>query len=354
MWSKGNYVLINEGRFLMQYPLYRPRRLRQNENFRRMVQETRLSLNNLVMPFFVRPGKSLKKPIFSMPGNYQLSIDNLIKEVKEAKNLGIPAVILFGIPNKKDNMGTEAYAEDGIVQQAILKIKKKVPNILVITDVCLCQYTSHGHCGIVKKGRRQKVEVCEIDNDATLGLLAKIALSHARAGADMVAPSAMMDGQVKVIRSILDKKGYTNIPIMVQSVKYASSFYGPFRKATKSSLQFGDKKSYQVNIANVDEALREVSLDIQEGADIVMIKPALAYLDIICQVKVRFNIPLAAYNVSGECAMVKAAGKFGWFDEDKVILEILAGIKRAGADIIITYHAKEMAAKLSNIDFFLT
>lgn len=339
----------------MRYPLYRPRRLRQNENFRGMVQETRLSLNNLVMPFFVRPGKSPKKPIFSMPGNYQLSIDNLIKEVKEVKNLGIPAVILFGIPNKKDNMGTEAYAEDGIVQRAILKIKEKVPNILVITDVCLCQYTSHGHCGIVKKGRKQKAGVYEIDNDTTLGLLAKIALSHARAGADMVAPSAMMDGQVKVIRSILDKKGYTNTSIMVQSVKYASSFYGPFREAAKSSFQFGDKKSYQVDISNADEALREVSLDIQEGADIVMIKPALAYLDIIRQVKVRFNIPLAAYNVSGECAMVKAADRLGWLDGDKVILEILTGIKRAGADIIITYHAKEVAAKLANIEkSFLT
>ena len=339
----------------MQYPLYRLRRLRQNENFRRMIRETRLSLNNLVMPFFVHPGKNPKKSIFPILGKYQLSIDNLIKEVREVKSLGIPAVILFGIPNKKDNMGVEAYAEDGIVQQAILKIKEKVPDILVITDVCLCQYTSHGHCGIVKKGRGQKAGVYEIDNDTTLGLLAKIALSHAQAGADMVAPSAMMDGQVKVIRSILDKKDYTNIPIMIQSVKYASSFYGPFRKATKSSLQFGDKKSYQVDIANADEALREVSLDIQEGADIVMIKPALAYLDIIRQVKARFNIPLAAYNVSGEYAMVKAAGRLGWLDEDKIALEILASIKRAGADIIITYHAKEMAAKLGTIEnFFLT
>lgn len=334
----------------MRYPLYRPRRLRQNENFRRMIQETRLSLNNLVMPFFVRSGKGPKKSIFPMPGNYQLSIDNLIKEVREVRNLGIPAVILFGIPNKKDNMGTEAYAEDGIVQQAILKIKEKVPNILVITDVCLCQYTNHGHCGIVKKVRRQKAEVYEIDNDITLGLLAKIALSHAQAGADMVAPSAMMDGQVKVVRSILDKKGYANTAIMAHSAKYASSFYRPFRKAAESPLQFGDKKSYQVDIANADEALREVSLDIQEGADIVMVKPALAYLDIIRQIKERFNIPLAAYNVSGEFAMVKAAGKLGWLDEDKITLEILVGIKRAGADIIITYHAKEVASKLVNIE----
>jgi len=310
-----------------------------------MIQQTHIAPDNLVMPLFVRPGKNIKKPIPSMPGNFQVSIDNLIKEARQVKNLGIPAVLLFGIPKKKDNLATEAYAKDGIIQQAISRIKEEVRDILVITDVCLCEYTASGHCGVIKKIKNQKSKIknYELDNDATLELLAKTALSHAQAGADMVAPSAMMDGQVSAIRQILDKNGYENLPIMAYSAKFASSFYGPFRQAAESKPQFGDRKSYQMDTANSDEALREVGLDIQEGADIVMVKPALAYLDIIRRVKEKFNIPLAAYNVSGEFAMVKSAAYQGWLDEKGIILEILYSIKRAGADIIITYHAKEVA-----------
>lgn len=319
----------------MQYPQYRPRRLRKNPLFRRMIQETRLSVDNLIMPFFVRPGVNVKKPIASMPGNFQLSIDELIKEVKEIKELDIPAILLFGIPKKKDSLASEAYAKDGIIQETVKRIKKEIPDILVITDVCLCEYTSSGHCGVIKGG--------QLLNEASLKFLAKTALSHAEVGADMVAPSAMLDGQVETIRSILDENGFSDLPIMAYSAKFASSFYGPFRQAAESAPQFGDRKSYQMDFANSDEALREVRLDIQEGADIVMIKPALAYLDIIRRVKEEFNIPLAAYNVSGEFAMVKAAAKPGWIDEEKLILEILTSIKRAGADIIITYHAKEVA-----------
>jgi porphobilinogen synthase len=271
-----------------------------------------------------------------------MSIDNLVKEVKAARSMGIPAVLLFGIPDSKDEMGSGAYASDGIVQKACAWIKNKVPGILVITDVCLCEFTSHGHCGIVRTGNG---DVC-IDNDATLDLLAKTALSHAQAGADMVAPSAMMDGQVKAIRTVLDAGDFTNVPIMAYSAKYASAFYGPFRQAAESAPKFGDRRAYQMDPVNVREAMREIDLDIKEGADIVMVKPALAYLDIISKARQAFDAPIAAYNVSGEFAMVKAAGKMGWIDEERTVREILAGIKRAGADIIITYHAMEIAKKL--------
>lgn len=333
----------------MQYPknrpdtIYRMRRLRQNENLQRLVRQTTLSVNNLIMPFFVREGSNIKNPISSMPGIFQLSIDNLIKEVHEVQKLGIPGILLFGIPEKKDAFGTQAYTKNGIIQRAVRKIKEKIPDILVITDVCLCEYTSHGHCGIVKK---YKTGNFEIDNDETLKLLSKTALSHVEAGADIVAPSAMMDGQVQAIRLILDENGFKNSIIMAYSAKYASSFYGPFRDAAESPPQFGDRASYQMDPGNSDEGLREIETDIMEGADIVMVKPALAYLDIISKAKERFKFPLAAYNVSAEYSMVHAASKNGWLDREKIILEILTAIKRAGADIIITYHAKEIAKKL--------
>lgn len=322
----------------MRFPQYRPRRLRKDDIFRRMIRETHLRPDDLVLPLFVRPGKGVKEPISSMPGHSQLSIDRLIKEVKEAKSLGICGVILFGIPEKKDEMGSEAYAEDGIIQRAVRQIKEKVEGILVITDVCLCEYTSHGHCGVVKDGR--------ILNDETLDLLSRQALSHARAGADIVAPSDMMDGRVGFIRKILDQNNLEDIPIMAYSAKYASSFYGPFRVAAESKPQFGDRKSYQMDPSNGDEALREVRLDLEEGADIVMVKPALPYLDIIYRVKQIFNIPVAAYNVSGEFALVKAASQLGWVDGEQVMMESLIAIKRAGADLILTYFAKEAAQKI--------
>lgn len=325
----------------MKNPVYRPKRLRANENYRRLIRETDLSVDDLIMPFFVREGKGIKKPILSLPGHFQLSVDNLVKEVKSAKALGIPAVLLFGIPDLKDGRASGAYANDGIVQKACSRLRDSVPGILVITDVCLCEFTSHGHCGVLKaSGGRNNV--C-IDNDATLELLAKTAVSHATAGADMVAPSAMMDGQVRAIRTALDAGGFTDCPIMAYSAKYSSAFYGPFRQAAESAPKFGDRRSYQMDIPNVREALREIQLDIREGADIVMVKPALAYLDIIARARQMCNIPIAAYNVSGEYAMVKAAAKMGWLDEERTILEILTGIKRAGAGIIITYHAMEAA-----------
>jgi porphobilinogen synthase len=288
---------------------------------------------------FVTHGKGVRKEISSMPGNYQQSVDNLVKDCEEVHGLGIPAVILFGIPEHKDELGTEAYSDEGIVQQAIKAIKNRLPDLMVITDVCMCEYTSHGHCGVIKNGT--------VQNDATLELLAKEALSHAKAGADMVAPSDMMDGRVGAIREVLDDSGYENTPIMAYAAKYASGFYGPFREAAESTPQFGDRRSYQMDPSNGREALREVELDIEEGADIVMVKPALSYLDIISQVKQEFNMPVAAYNVSGEFSMVKAAAKLGWIDGDRVMMEILTSIKRAGADMILTYHAKE-AAKLLN------
>jgi porphobilinogen synthase len=328
----------------MQFPAYRPKRLRKNENFRRLIRETALRADNLVMPFFVREGKNIKKPIPSMPGICQLSVENLLKEVKEVKALGIPAVLLFGIPDKKDTRGSGAYAKDGIVQKATARIKEKVPDLLVSTDVCLCEFTSTGHCGIVKHARN---DVCCLDNDATLELLSRTALSQVEAGADIVAPSAMADGQIKAIRAILDGHGYQETPIMAYSAKYASSFYGPFREAAESSPKFGNRRAYQMDPANADEALREIALDVKEGADIVMVKPALAYLDIIARAKAKFNLPIAAYNVSGEYAMVKAAAKAGWLEEERTVLEILTAIKRAGATIIITYHAQEIAEKLA-------
>ncbi|NTW59886.1 MAG: porphobilinogen synthase [Nitrospirae bacterium] len=323
----------------MYFPQYRPRRLRANETIRRMVRETALLPDNFIYPLFVTHGKGMKKEIGSMPGNYQQSIDNLVKDCEEVHGLGIPAVILFGIPEKKDELGTEAYSDEGIVQHAIKAIKNRLPELMVITDVCMCEYTSHGHCGVIRNG--------VVQNDATLELLAKEALSHAKAGADMVAPSDMMDGRVAAIRDILDNEGYENIPIMSYAAKYASGFYGPFREAAESTPQFGDRRSYQMDPPNSREALREVELDIEEGADIVMVKPALSYLDIISQIKQEFTMPVAAYNVSGEFSMVKAAAKLGWIDGDRVMMEVLTSIKRAGADMILTYHAKEAAALLN-------
>ncbi|HUN55770.1 MAG TPA: porphobilinogen synthase [Smithella sp.] len=323
----------------MQFPEYRARRLRKNENFRRLIRETKLSADDLVYPLFAVPGKNFKKPIVSMPGQFQLSVDHIAKEAQKARDLGIPAVLLFGIPPKKDAMATGAFAKDGIVQQAIKRIKNEAPDILVITDVCLCEYTSHGHCGILEKDT--------VQNDETLEVLAETALSHARAGADMVAPSAMMDGQVAAIREALDENAFEDIPVMAYAAKYASSFYGPFREAAESAPQSGDRKAYQMDPANADEAIREMSLDVGEGADIIMVKPALAYLDIICRAKQEFDLPVAAYNVSGEYSMIKAAAQLGWLDEEKAMLEVLTAIKRAGADIIITYFALQAAKLLS-------
>ncbi len=322
----------------MLFPEYRPRRLRQNEAFRRMIRETTLSVDDFILPLFVIGGKKVKNPIESMTGHYQLSIDNLVKTAREAFNLGIPAVMLFGIPDKKDPLATSAYANDGIVQKATTALKKNIPDLLVITDVCLCQYTNHGHCGIV--------EGQIINNDATLDLLARTALSHAKAGADMVAPSDMMDGRVAEIRNALDENGFSNTPIMSYSAKYCSSYYGPFRSAAHSSPKFGDRRTYQMDPANSLEALREVTLDIEEGADIIMIKPALPYLDIIYRIRNEITLPVAAYNVSGEYAMIKAAEKMGWIDGKKVMMETLTSIKRAGADIILTYFAVDAAKEL--------
>jgi len=321
----------------MLFPDYRPRRLRKNERLRSMIRETTLSVADFIYPLFVTHGKGVKKPIQAMPGISQLSTDLLIGEIKEINNLGIPAVLLFGIPKKKDERGSEAYSKEGIIQRAIREIKNNVPEIIVITDVCLCEYTSHGHCGIIKDGD------VDVDNDSTLELLARMALSHVEAGADMVAPSDMMDGRVGEIREYLDENGYEKIPIMSYAAKYASSFYGPFREAAGSSPQFGDRKSYQMDPANSNEAIREVSLDVEEGADIIMVKPAIAYLDIISRIKEEFDLPVAAFNVGGEYAMVKAADKLGFFDGEKVMMECLLSIKRAGADLIITYFAKEAA-----------
>ena len=323
----------------MQYPDYRPRRLRANENFRRMIRETRLSVDDLVHPLFVTSGKNVKKPIASMPGNFQLSVDQLVKEVKLSRDLGIPAVLLFGIPEKKDELAMGAFAKDGIIQTAVKAVKDKVPDILVITDVCLCEYTSHGHCGML--------EGTEVENDTTIEVLGETAVSHARAGADMVAPSAMMDGQVMAIREALDEAEFDRIPIMAYSAKYASCFYGPFRDAAESAPQFGDRKAYQMDPANGDEAIREITLDVEEGADIIMVKPALPYLDIICRARQEFDLPIAAYNVSGEFAMIKAAANLGWLDEERAMMESLLSIKRAGADIILTYFAREAARFLS-------
>jgi porphobilinogen synthase len=313
--------------------------LRQNQHFRNLVRETHLELDDLIQPLFVCPGKGVKKPISSMPGNYQLSVDSLTEEVKEIRDLGITAIILFGIPEKKDEKASEAYAPDGIIQTAIRAVKETTKDVLVVTDICLCEYTSHGHCGLTDGD--------VIANDPTLELLSRMSLSHADAGADMVAPSDMMDGRVGAIRQALDDRGFTHIPIMAYSAKFASAFYGPFREAAESPPQFGDRKSYQMDPGNLREALREVALDIQEGADIVMVKPALPYLDVIYAVKDSFDIPVAAYNVSGEFAMIKAADRMGWINGSQVMMETLLSIKRAGADIILTYFAKDVARVLN-------
>lgn len=322
----------------MLFPDYRPRRLRQNEAFRRLIRETALTVDDLIMPLFVVEGKDVRNPIKTMPGQYQLSVDNAVKTAAEAHTLGIPAVILFGIPSHKDALGTQAYAPKGVVQQAIKAIKKELPELLVITDVCLCEYTDHGHCGVVKKNI--------VENDATLDLLARMAVSHAEAGVDMVAPSDMMDGRVTEIRTALDEKDFDHIPIMAYSAKYCSAFYGPFREAAESAPAFGDRRTYQMDPANATEAIREVSMDVEEGADIVMVKPALPYLDIICRIRDEFDLPVAAYHVSGEYAMLKAAEQLGWLDGPRVMMETLMSIKRAGADIIITYCAMEAATLL--------
>ena len=319
---------------MSHYPIYRPRRLRATENLRRLIRETALSVDDLIYPMFVVHGHDVATEIPSMPGCYQYSVDRLVKAAKELASLNIPGTILFGIPESKDALGSEAYADDGIIQQAVRAIKEAVPDLLVITDVCLCEYTDHGHCGVIERG--------DVLNDPTLELLVKESLSHVRAGADVIAPSDMMDGRIGAIRNALDENGYENIPIMAYSAKYASAFYGPFRDAAESAPQFGDRRSYQMDAPNVEEALREVELDIAEGADILMVKPALSYLDVIYRVKSNFQIPVAAYNVSGEYSMIKAATQNGWMDEQRVALEVLISIKRAGADIILTYFAKSV------------
>lgn len=324
----------------MLFPEYRSRRLRQTAGFRRMIQETVLSVNDLILPLFAISGKKVKNEIPSMPGQYQLSIDNLIKTAEYAFSLGIPAVMIFGVPDQKDSLGTEAYIIDGIVQRTVKALKKSIPELVVITDVCLCQYMDHGHCGIVEGN--------VVDNDATIDLLAAVALSHVQAGADMVAPSDMMDGRVAAIRERLDENGFSNIPIMSYSAKYCSAYYGPFRDAADSAPKFGDRRSYQMDPCNGLEAIREADLDVNEGADIIMVKPALPYLDIIRRIRDSVDLPVAAYNVSGEYAMIKAADQKGWVDGEKVMMETLVSIKRAGADLILTYFAIEAAEVLKN------
>ena len=325
---------------MSHFPISRPRRLRADENLRRLTRETAISTDDLIYPMFVVHGHDVAIEISSMPGCYQYSVDRLVSAAKELVTLGIPGTILFGIPDFKDALGSEAYADDGIIQQAIRALKDAVPELLVITDVCLCEYTDHGHCGVIQHR--------DVLNDRTLELLAKESLSHARAGANVIAPSDMMDGRVGTIRAALDENGYESIPILAYSAKYASAFYGPFREAAESAPQFGDRRSYQMDPPNAEEALREVALDIEEGADIVMVKPALSYLDVICRVKDRFKMPVAAYNVSGEYAMIKAAAQQGWIDEKRAALEVLTSIKRAGADMILTYFAKSVAEWLRN------
>jgi porphobilinogen synthase len=322
----------------MVFPDYRPRRLRKNETFRALIRETQLSASQLIYPLFVIPGKNIREEIPSMPGVFRISVDQLAREAKECLALGINAVLLFGLPEKKDAMGSQAHSKSGIIQKAIQELKSKSPKLMVITDVCLCEYTDHGHCGCIIGN--------EVDNDATIEILAKTALSHAQAGADMVAPSDMMDGRIAEIRGVLDENNFDAVPIMSYAVKYASSFYGPFRDAADCAPRFGDRRSYQMDPANSREALREATLDVDEGADILMVKPAVAYLDIIARLREEFDLPIAAYHVSGEYAMIKAAAAKGWIDGEKVMQETLLSIRRAGADIIITYFAKEMAKLL--------
>lgn len=322
----------------MGYPVQRMRRLRQSPSLRAMVREHHLTKSDLMYPMFVIYGTKVRNPVASMPGVFQLSVDELLQETAKVVEKGIQSVILFGIPEHRDELGTGAYHENGIVQQAVRAIKKNYPELLVATDVCLCEYTSHGHCGVVEKG--------QVLNDPTLELLAKTALSHVEAGADMVAPSDMMDGRIGAIRRILDTHGYHQVPIMSYAAKYASAFYGPFRDVAESAPQFGDRSSYQMDPANSNEAMREIALDLEEGADIIMVKPGLPYLDILRRAKDRFDVPLAVYNVSGEYAMVKAAASKGWIDEKKVVMELLLSMKRAGADLILTYHALDAAGWL--------
>jgi len=320
-----------------KFPEYRPRRLRRTEALRRMVRETTVAPGDLILPLFVVPGRGVRRPVGAMPGVDQTSVDELLRDAAEALDLGIPAVLLFGIPEKKDEVGSGAYAEDGVIQQAVRTLKEQLPELVVITDVCLCEYTSHGHCGVIRNGT--------VANDESLELIARQALSHARAGADIVAPSDMMDGRVGVIRRTLDDEGYSDVAILSYAAKYASAFYGPFREAAQSAPRFGDRKSYQMDPANGDEALREVRLDIEEGADILMVKPALPYLDVLWRVKRETGYPVFAYHVSGEYAMALAAGEKGWLDADAVLYESLVAIKRAGADMIITYWAREFARR---------
>ncbi len=322
----------------MYFPAYRPRRLRRTENLRRMIRETRLSVDQLMYPLFVMPGKGVRNPVKSMPGVFQFSVDTLMEEIRSVADLNIPGVILFGLPSHKDERGSEAHAENGSVQEAVRAIKDAYPQMVVATDVCLCEYTSHGHCGLLVGE--------EVHNDSTLEVLAEVSLSHARAGADLIAPSDMMDGRVAAIRDALDENGFDQVGIMAYSAKYCSAFYGPFRDAADSAPQFGDRRAYQMDVCNTEEALREVDLDIEEGADMVMVKPALAYLDIIRRVKDEFDRPVAAYNVSGEYSMVKAAAANGWIDENRIMMEILTSIVRAGADLILTYFAKDAARLL--------
>ena len=325
-----------------QFPAYRPRRLRHTPALRRLVTETRLSVEQLVLPLFAVPGKKVRRAVASMPGVFQLSVDELVKEAARAHALGVPAVLLFGIPEAKDARASGAYAKNGIVQRAVRELKRALPELLVITDVCLCEYTSHGHCGLIHAGDKSG----RVQNDPTLALLARAAASHAEAGADIVAPSDMMDGRIRAIRAQLDKDGFEDTPILSYAAKFASAFYGPFRDAAESTPQFGDRRSYQMDAANGDEAMREVAMDLAEGADMVMVKPALAYLDIIHRVKTEFGYPTAAYAVSGEYSMVKAAAANGWINERAVVLESLLAMRRAGADILITYAATDVAGWL--------
>jgi porphobilinogen synthase len=322
---------------MSRYPAYRPRRLRRSEALRRLVRETRVTVEQLVQPLFVVPGSGVEKPIESMPGISQLSVDRSAEECRHLADLGVPAVLLFGVPERKDARGSGATAADGIVPRALEAIRRAAPGLVLITDVCLCEYTDHGHCGVLRGD--------EVDNDASLPVLAAEALAHARAGADLVAPSDMMDGRVGAIRHALDEAGFTHLPIMSYAAKFASALYGPFRDAAESTPQFGDRRGYQMDPANADEALREVALDVEEGADIVMVKPAVPYLDLVRRVKERFGYPVAAYHVSGEYAMVKAAAARGWLDESRVVDETLLAIRRAGADVIITYFARDVARR---------
>jgi porphobilinogen synthase len=322
----------------MAFPINRARRLRRTETLRRMIRETRLAPDDLIQPFFVCPGRDVRRPISSMPGVAQMSVDQVVRAARETHSAGVPATILFGIPARKDSQGSEAWNDQGEVQRAIREIKEHVPGLAVITDVCMCEYTDHGHCGVVLGN--------DVDNDATLELLSREALSHARAGADMIAPSDMMDGRVGAIRRTLDENGFMHVPIMAYSAKFASAFYGPFREAAESAPQFGDRRSYQMDPPNGDEAMREIALDLAEGADIVMVKPALPYLDLIYRAKHEFRVPIAAYNVSGEYSMLRAAGLNGWLDEERAVMEVLISIKRAGADLILSYFATEAAKRL--------